>query len=260
VAGVTAMIFIYRWLILGGIGGYPDPAGRPIVWGLSFKTLEGVLIRAPSQMMLGYNWLQPAGFAFLLAVGMTAALLVLAVWRNRPGPDGRARLLFGFAWAVAASAPAHSMILIDASLINARLLHFGSVGMALIISQLIHGIDIPRVRQTVTVLLAALLSAGTLHNLAAWQWTSQLTRNTLTELRALDPSPPPGTHYVFHDMPYEVRGVHLLGAGLADSIRLTYGRDDLSADRAGGPVDAETPVVRVQWRPSPPLVERINPR
>jgi hypothetical protein len=259
VAGVTAMVFGYRWIVLGGVGGYHDPAGRPIALSLGFKTLEGLLVRGPSQTMLGYNWHQPAGLALIIVVSLTAALLLAAAWHNRPDRDGRARLLFGFAWVVVASAPAHSMLFIDASLMNSRVLHFGSVGMALFVAQLMHGIRVPRLRQTATALLAGLLGAGALHNLAAWRWTSELTRNTLTELRALDPSPRPGTRYVFHDMPATVRGVYFLGSGLTDSIRLSYGRDDLSADRAGSPAPAETPVIHVQWKETPPLVKRVDP-
>jgi hypothetical protein len=260
VLAVTATVFAYRWLVLGGIGGYA-PTGRPIVFDFGLKTLEGLLIRGPSLMLLGYNWHQPAGFAFLFAVGLTAALLLVSAWHGEPGRNGRARLLFGFVWAVCAIAPTHSFLFINASMANSRILYFGSVGMALFVSQVIHGIRVPRVRETAMIFLPALLAIGALHNLTAWRWTSQLTKNTLAELRALDPKPRAGTHYVFHDLPDTVRGVYFLRSGFADAIRFTFGRDDVSGDRAGTPPAAETPVVHIQWKAeSPPRLERIGSR
>src|SRR5437867_3384555 len=51
-------LFIYRWVVLGGIGGYTDPGGRPITFSIGMRTFEGLFIRAPAQMLLGYNWFQ----------------------------------------------------------------------------------------------------------------------------------------------------------------------------------------------------------
>ncbi len=61
--------FAYRCWVLGGIGPY---LGTDIL-GFGFKTLEGLLIRAPAQMLLGYNWLQSSSWFFLVTATLTAA-------------------------------------------------------------------------------------------------------------------------------------------------------------------------------------------
>jgi hypothetical protein len=258
---LTAALFVYRWVILGGIGGYTDSSGHPIAFNYGIKTLEGLLIRGPALMLLGYNWRQPAGWGLVLIAGLTAGCMIAAAFCGKPGAGGRGRILFGFCWAVLTIAPAHSLLFIDASMSNSRVLHFGTVGMALSVGQMLQGIGSTRARQLSTAALALLLALGSLHNLAAWRWASNLTRSVLTDLRSLDPEPREGTRYVFHDLPNSVRGVYFLSSGLADAIRLSYGRDDLSGERVERPSSGEGPAVHIQWRgATAPTIERIAPQ
>ena len=39
-----------------GIGGYADRNGDSAAYRLGFKTIEGLFLRAPSQLLLGFNW------------------------------------------------------------------------------------------------------------------------------------------------------------------------------------------------------------
>jgi hypothetical protein len=257
---LTAALFAYRWIILGGLGGYADSTGQPLVLNFQFKALEGLLIRAPALTLLGYYWVQPGGFAFILMVATTAALLLVAAWCSRPGADGRSMLAFGFVWVVLAAAPANSMLFINASMANSRFLHLGAAGVAIFVAVLLTSLSSSRDRWTVTWFLSVLFALGCLHNLAAWRWTSQLTRQVLAELKELDPEPEKGTHYVFHDLPEDVRGVYFLRAGLTDPIRIAYGRDDLSGGRVETLVPAERPVIHIGWQgETPPVLRRIEP-
>ncbi len=73
-------LFVYRWLVLGGIGGYIDPGGRPITFDIGARTFEGLLVRAPAQMLLGYNWFQvPIGGIRIVAAATAAVFLVSAL-------------------------------------------------------------------------------------------------------------------------------------------------------------------------------------
>ena len=148
---------------------------------------------------------------------------------------------------------------------NSRILHLGSLGLAILVAQVLCAIPDRLVRWGATGLLAGLLALGSLHNLGAWRWTSNLSRNLLLELQNLDPSPQEQTHYVFHSLPETVRGVYFLRSGLTDPIRFAYGRDDLTGERAqdsfpGVGKTSEDRVVHVVWRgESAPLLERMRP-
>ena len=251
---LTAALFVYRWFILGGIGGYADPTDFGI------KTLEGLPIRAPALTLLGYYWFEPEGFAFSLIVAATTALLLTVAWHSRSGPDGRATLAFGFAWAVLSGAPTHGLLFINASMANSRILHLGSLGIALFVAVLLASLSTARTRRLATGGLAVFLALGCFHNLAAWEWTSRRTRQVLEELKQLEPEPKAETQFVFHDLPEAIRGVYFLRAGLADSIRITYGRDDLSGERVEKLVRAERPVIHMGWQgETSPSIRRAVP-
>lgn len=258
-------LFVYRWLVLGGIGGYIDPGGRPITFDIGARTFEGLLVRAPAQMLLGYNWFQPPIGGIRIVAAATAAVFLVSALSSQLGRTQRKRILFSFAWILLAILPAHPLVLIDASLMNSRVLHLGSLGLAILVAQVLCGIPDRLVRWGATGLLAGLLALGSLHNLGAWRWTSELSRNFLLELQSLDPAPQERTRYVFHSLPKAVRGVYVLRAGLTDAIRFAYGRDDLTGERAedsspGVPNTSEDHVVHVVWRgESAPLLERISP-
>jgi hypothetical protein len=264
-AAAGACLFTYRWLALGGIGGYSDPSSRPILFHFSPKVFEGLLIRGPAQTLLGYNWMQPSIAGFTAIVSLTAALLFAGGLVSRTDAEGRKRRLFSFAWIVLAMLPAHPLLLINASLMNSRILHFGSIGLALLIAQVLGGIGSKPFRWVIAGLLACLLGLGALHNLGAWRWTSQLSKELLSELREANPSPETGTRYVFHDLPEVIRGVYFPRSGLADSVRFIYGRNDLSAERAPkavlghGSGSLQGPAIHMQWvGETAPLINCIN--
>ena len=111
--------------------------------------------------------------------------------------------------------------------------------------------------------LALLLTLGVLHNLEAWRRTSQLSNEFLSELKQLEPSPPPHAEFVFHEMPDTIRGVFFLREGLSEAIRMAYDRDDLDGRRVSdGPessTDAHQTSIELQWAGETlPLLQRFR--
>src|SRR5947199_8966501 len=98
-------------------------------------------------------------------------------------------------------------------------MHLGILGLGMLDAQVLCGIPARLVRWGATGLLAGLLALGSLHNLGACRWTSELSRNFLLELQSLDPAPQEPTRYVLHSLPKAVRGVYVLRAGLTDALR-----------------------------------------
>lgn len=262
---LAAILFGYRWIVLRGIGGYSDSRGQPATLQLGFKSFEGVFIRGPAQSLLGYNWLQPPVVPISVVASLTAAILLMLALYARAGAVGPRRTAFCGSWMVLTIAPAHPLLLIGAGLTNSRILHLGSIGLALLLALLLASLGAARrIRAGTVGLLVVLLTLGALHNLEAWQRTSRLSGEFLSEIKQLEPSPPPRAEFVFHDMPDTIRGVFFLREGLSDAIRMAYDRDDLDAKRASdapaSPSDAlQDSIIDLRWAgETPPLLQRVQ--
>ncbi len=228
----AALFFGYRWAALGGIGGYRNPAGELAAYDVGFKTLEGLFIRVPAQTIFGFNWYQPPLAGLIILASLAASVLFVAALCARRGSVGWKRVLFCLSWIFLAVLPAHFLIFITPDLTHSHILYLGSAGAAILIAQLLSGIEFARTRWMATGILACLFGLAVIHNLGAWHHTSRLTQRFLTEIQELETSPIPNAAFVFHKMPRTVRGVLFLQAGLTEAIMISYGRDDLSARRA----------------------------
>jgi len=232
---LAAILFLYRWEVLGGIGGYMNPTGQPMALHAGVKVLQGLFLRGPALLLLGYNWAQPPQAATMLLFLLTSAVLLTVLLLSGPAAGGWRRVCFCFVWMVVPLLPAHPFLLITADLRTSRVLYLGAPGLAMLLAQVFAGIPSMRTRWAAAGLLACLFSAGVLHNLGAWRSASQMEERFLAEIRRLEPSPPPRTEFVFHNMPYQVLGIDFHVAGLGDAIRMALGRDDVDARRVLDP-------------------------
>lgn len=238
---IAVLAVVLRLKILGSFGGYASAPGAPGSLSLSIRTVEGLLLRAPSELLFAINWLQPrVTFGYLLAAATGALLFPLALL---PANAARRSLLaFALLWCFFGALPAQSMLMIPPSLVNTRVLYFSSAGAALLVALLLSRVQPPRSRRIWTLLLVVCFFATTEHDIRAWSHASTITRDFLAELRDISPNPPDRAEFVLYDMPrWTEGGVYLLlHRALGDAISLTYGRDDLAArrgDEASPPVE-----------------------
>ncbi|HEV8130055.1 MAG TPA: hypothetical protein VGQ81_02295 [Acidobacteriota bacterium] len=111
-------------------------------------------------------------------------------------------------------------------------------------------------RRCCACLLVTFFTLGLLYNLNAWRWTCQLSRRFVSELRQLEPSPPPDTEFAFFGLPESVRGIFFLPVGLRDlAVKEAYGREDLhasrSADAFSGATQPAAPgrrLIKLYWK------------
>jgi hypothetical protein len=253
---LTAIVFCYRWAVLGGIGGYQDSSGQSAALRIGLGTFEGLFVRAPAQLMLGFNWLQPQAAVPIIVASLTAALLLMLAFGVKPktaNQGGQRMVWFSLSWIMLASLPAHFMLQVNSGLTNSRVLYLSSAGAAIFIALLLAGIDHAGIRQGSKLFLVLLFSLGLFHNLRAWQWTSEHTHRFLMELKRLEPSPPPGTEFVFRDLPGTIRGVFFFHAGLTEAINMAFGRQDLIGRRESTPSPGQAaevtgrPIIKVNW-------------
>lgn len=227
-----ALAFLHRWYVLGGLGGY---AGDMKASKFDVQSVIGVLVRAPGAMLLGNNTFQgrPVWLELLivLIVATTAAFLgfaLLGIRRTSSQPV----IWFGLLWMYVSILPAHFYFKAEyTATAYTRVLYFASAGLAILLAALLSELfPTPRMRGVAVCALSALLIAGLEQNISAWQWASDSTRNFLSEIKGLEPSPAPNAAFHIANVPEYVRGVPFFYIGLEDAVRFAYQRPDLHAD------------------------------
>ncbi|MEI9811979.1 MAG: hypothetical protein WDO18_04595 [Acidobacteriota bacterium] len=164
--GLAAAIFAYRWVLLGGIGGYRDSSGASTFFGLKFASTAKVLFaRLWTSLFFPLNWSgDPAMITAVLAVLYIAALLWIA--RN-PETSATLRLALG-ALLLAILPPLH-LLGGSADLSGGRLLYLPSVFFCIFLASAIP----PRATAVVVAFFVAFFMATLIHDLHFWQSTSQ---------------------------------------------------------------------------------------
>jgi hypothetical protein len=251
---VAAATFAYRWHVLRGIGGYQSTAGRPEVLQFGRKALAAVLLRAPSETLLGYNWHQPPAWHIVIIAAATTAVLFSLLLISRPEPHRRKLAWLALGWMVIAVLPAHFLLWnFDPALLWSRVLYISAIGMALLLAALLSGIADARPRRFCLLVLLVCFLFGLWHNLSAWQANSRITRQFLGALPRAQPSPPPNSEFLITGMPIEVCGVRFFLIGLGPAAQLAYGRQDLWARRPfEPPLRRNDPTIALQWTGRPP--------
>jgi hypothetical protein len=262
---LALLALLYRIKILGSLGGYPTIPGSPGSISLGLRSLTGLLVRSPSELLFAINWQQPrVRFGYFLASATAALLLPLCSLR----PTTRRSLLFlALLWCLFGALPAQSMLMIAPSLTNTRVLYFSSTGAALLITLLLSRIPAVNVRRGWTAVLLICLFATTEHNTAAWSHAATITQDFLTELRRDFPDPTADTAFVVRNMPrWTEGGVYLLlHRSLEDAVCLAYGNNDLVAIRSDEPLPAGAyHVITLYWigdwrGRSRPLINTTSP-
>ena len=245
-----AIAFAYRWAALGGIGGYLSESGEPSVLKVGWKSFEGILLRGPAETLMGVNWLQPNGHGTMAIVALLSAILLALVFGFRTDVRRSRLIWFGLLWMLLAGVPVHVLLLIGPGLTNSRVLYLGSVGLALAVGTLLTSVEGARLQMGWALVLLVAFGLLLRHNLQAWEWTSDFSRNFLKELRRLEPSPPVNAEFVVFDKPDTIRGVFFFHVGLAEAVKVSYDRPDLGArfeasDLAAGQNDPK--VIALDW-------------
>jgi hypothetical protein len=252
---LTAATFGYRWIALGGMGGYADRDGSPAVYNVGFKTIEGLFLRAPSQLLLGFNWYGLYANRAVVIASLAAAVMIVLAFFYKPAPSSKGFIRFCLAWMLIGYVPAHFLILVNPGLTNSRILYLSSAGLAVLLALLLSGIEHVAMRRALKLALVLLLGLGLSHNVAAWRRVGDLSHELLITLKRLVPDPPPHARFIFRQTPSYIEGIFYHGT-LYQAVNLTYGRTDLGAmndegavpEASAAPVNpAAPPTIKVKW-------------
>lgn len=163
---LTSAAFLYRWTLLGGIGGYTAESGGSAFFSLKLTTTaKAVFVRIWTSLYFPLNWSQdPSLLTALTACAYIAALLWMA-WRSRPAPAFRLALA-GLALSIL---PPLHLLGGAADVSGGRLLYLPSVWFCLLLAFAAAGVER---RAVVAAVLLAFHFGALRHDLLFWQRAS----------------------------------------------------------------------------------------
>ena len=187
--GLTAAAFLYRWMLLGGIGGYQVATGESAFFSLKLATTaKAIFVRLWTSLYFPLNWSQdPSLLTGLMACAYIAALLCLA-WRARPTPALRLALA---ALAISILPPLH-LLGGAADLSGGRLLYLPSVWFCLLLAFAVSSLK-RRTASIITAILLAFHFVALQHDLPFWQQASEQVRSICQQAaqKGVVPAEPP---------------------------------------------------------------------
>ena len=233
---ITAATFVYRWTLLGGIGGYTDRAtGRPQILNIHvLALLKSLSLRLWGILYFPINWSeQPEPW---LAAAMSAAVLALLGLTLRARTGWRITG-FAVAFTLVASLPVAHMLLIGADLRGAAHVYLPSVGFCLLLGLAIDNVgrtvlpsalmskkapaalaDGKTVRPTIGAALLVFQVAALLHNNLIWSRAAQLAdRECRIIAREAVRS---GKATVVQDPPRILNGIAFFANGLPECVAM----------------------------------------
>jgi hypothetical protein len=244
---LALILFIYRWHLLRGIGGYRDTAtGSPEVFHLGLlSSLKAVLLRLWAALCFPLNWSIEPGWVVAVLLLLNAAGLILVATRSvRQSP-----VLVALGFVILSALPALSQLSIGADLQKSRLLYLPSAGFALLLAVALRGLYSQSLRWLATAAILLFQFAALNHNLHIWKGVGSLSEHTCaTAAEALSPST---QRVVVAGLPGTVRGVYFFANGFPECLQMKLGRSVGSVEtvRSGESRKAEENTVFLVWDP-----------
>jgi hypothetical protein len=213
---LTGLVFLYRWWLLQGIGGYRMPgSGTPFFYSVSlFRSGKGFLLRLPAILAFPVNWTRLP--EWWLAVCMIAAMLAFGVFAS--ARLRRKEVWFALGFMLAAAVPVHQFLLIGQDLEKSRVLYLPSAGFALLLAAGLGRLQ-PRTAAAVACVVIAAQVAALEHNLMIWRRVARLEEHTCESVAQAAPQA-----RVISDVPNVVDGVYFLHTGLRPCVEWAAGR------------------------------------
>lgn len=176
-AGITFAAFLYRWTLLGGIGGYREQSGGSLFYDLKLASTAKILfIRVWTYLYFPINWTtEPARWIVPLALLYIAALLWLA-WKAKPASSAR----LAFASLVLAILPPLHLLSGSPDLLGGRLLYLPSVFFCILLASASERLKRSQ-WLTAAAILLAFHAAMLQHDFAFWHGVSERVKNICME-------------------------------------------------------------------------------
>jgi hypothetical protein len=219
-AALTGLVFLYRWHVLAGIGGYQTSSHTPTILNFSFlRTVNALFLRLWATLFFPINWTETAQWWLWIALALgVAAYAILGLFGGR---DRRMAsfLLFAFV----AALPAQHLLLISADLEKSRVLYLPSVGFALFLSAVLERLPKTGWRVPAGVAIICFQTACLEHNLITWKGVALVAQQACDSVA----SSLQGNQrtVTIETLPNVVRGVYFLHEDMGDCLVVWHGID-----------------------------------
>jgi hypothetical protein len=252
VAAITAVcvfVFAYRAWVVGGIGGYRNSAGAPMI-------LHFGLVRIP-EVIFFRLWsvlLFPVNFSASSEVWLTTAWLLLLIAGVMTMLFSRPllrRVLASLLFAVSAIVPVIPFAALDTRLTGSRVYHLSLIGLALLIAALFDGLADKKLAATVIAGFLVFQCTALIHNLLIWRGTALLAGHTCSSFARMTNATQRA--FVF-DLPATHNGVFFLSNGFPDCVYVNTGKH-ITISESGVPGPGDTVFV---WDPKSDALVKIR--
>jgi hypothetical protein len=209
---VAGALFLYRFWLFGGIGGYKTATGEPQALSIGVVTVfKALVLRLWAVLFFPVNWsVSPDAVLLAVALVVYVGAMIWLCWG--PAGSSRQKLVVAIGFVIVAALPPVQQLLIGADLQKARYLYLPSVGFCLLFATLTQHRG--RAGTAAAVAILAFNSVALFHNLTGWHdAATQAKAYCAAEAEGRldrDTTPPPNS----------VNGVYLFQNGLPECIEM----------------------------------------
>lgn len=231
IAGLTticALVFAYRYWLLGGIGGYLDANGRPAILHFNLlRTVEILFLKIWGVLFFPINWSIAPEKWLGIALAAFIAAAILAVAQSKPTAH---TIAASATFCIIAILPAAHLASLDARIIGSRVFHLATIGLALMVGALFDSFSSKWAAVAMATGFLVFQCAALVHNLLIWRDTAYLAQHaciTAAELAGTQRS------VVVTSLPATHDGVFFLSNGFSDCVYVNTGtRLEISSSNA----------------------------
>jgi protein O-mannosyl-transferase len=216
---VTAVLFVYRWILVGGVGGYVGRSGQAEVLQASLlPVLKTFGMRLWAVLFFPIDWAVAPGVLVAVATIVFVAAVVMMV----RGPLPLREIGVGIGLIVVTALPTFHRLLIGMDLEKARYLYLPSAGFCLLLAAGAGRLS-KKFRWAAAAGLMVFSVAVLEHNLGAWQSASMKAESACRVGAAAVRSPSDRIAVV--GLPRILRGVYLFENGFPECVAMLSGAD-----------------------------------
>jgi hypothetical protein len=250
---VAALVFAYRWVLLGGIGGYTAiGAERPMAVSLGLgSTLKAVLLRLWAFLYFPVNWSVDPSLSLSLVAFIYIACTIWLAARSRPPVS-----LWPPLTAILVSIlPPLAILSGSTTLAGSRVLYLPAVWFSVLLALAIDGLK-SSWRYGVAAAILCFNVYALQHNLDSWEYASARAKAACDTAASIASHSP--KLVVIGNLPGEIRGVQALKNGFRQCVEFS----------ARHPVDIEflpkwpgdrSDTTYLIWDEDRDQIESINP-
>jgi len=213
---LTAMVFAYRWSLLGGRRIFRKKSGEPIILFFNAtRTVKALLWRLWATLWFPINWSHEPNLPLALAVTAMLAASVWVFWK-RPAIHWKA-----LAFTLAAALPVQHLLLIGPDLSGSRVLYLPSIGFALLLAFALQSVAEPRATAVAALAIVIFHLVAFNDNLQLWTRASIASESACRQVGEVMLGT--GRQATVTDLPRSMTGVFFLRNGFESCVEWNTG-------------------------------------